>query len=127
MDNLPTPEQRPNPVPPIPAPTPPLPPVEPVPGAPTASSADGTMGGLIPYKNSSALIAYYLGVFSLACGPLLGIPAFILGLMGLKYYRANPAAKGKAHAWVGLILGGFWILLTVVFIIFMLFNLGTSS
>ena len=128
MDNLPASEQPPNPTPPIAAPTAPIPPVEPVPGAPVASTSDGTMGGLIPYKNSSALIAYYMGVFSLipCLGPLLGIPAFILGILGLKFYKANPEAKGKAHAWVGIIIGGIWIVLSVLMLIVILFNGGVS-
>lgn len=119
MDNRPAPEQRPTPAP--------LPPVEPTPGAPVSPTSDGTLGGLIPYKNSSALIAYYLGVFSLACGPLLGLPAFILGLRGLKYYKAHPEAKGKAHAWVGLIMGGIWIVLTLIFVVLTLIGLVSSS
>jgi hypothetical protein len=44
---------------------------------------DGT-GGLIPYKNPKALLAYYFGVFSLI--PVLGIPlgitAFVLDHRG---------------------------------------------
>ncbi len=43
-------------------------------------------GGVIPYKNPKALTAYYLGVFGLipVFGPLLAIPAIILGVLGLK-------------------------------------------
>ena len=58
---------------------------------------------MIP-ANSSALIAYYLGIFSfLFC--LLGIPAIILGFKGLAYAEKFPQAKGKVHAWVGIICG----------------------
>jgi len=68
------------------------------------------LAGLIPYKNSPALIAYYLGVFSLIplIGVLLGIPAFFLGLKGLRVAREHPEARGKAHAWVGILAGGFF-------------------
>ena len=68
------------------------------------------LAGLIPYKNSPALIAYYLGVFSLIplIGVLLGIPAFFLGLKGLRVAREHPEARGKAHAWVGILVGGFF-------------------
>ncbi len=76
------------------------------------SETDNT-GGLIPYKNPHALIAYYLGLFSLfpCVGLLLAIPAFILGIMGLKRYKANPIIHGSVHAWIGIIMGG---LMTVV-------------
>ena len=62
---------------------------------------------LIPYKNSQALISYYLGVFSLlpCIGLFLGIAAVILGIRGLQYANRNPRAKGKAHAIVGIICG----------------------
>jgi len=71
-------------------------------------ASDNTLGGLIPYKNAQALWAYYLGVFSLI--PFLGIPlgvvAMVLGLKGLNYAKLHPEAKGKAHAWIGIIAGG---------------------
>jgi hypothetical protein len=54
-----------------------------------------------------ALLAYYLGVFSLipCIGIPLGIAALVLGIKGLKYAKLHPEAKGKAHAWAGIILG----------------------
>ncbi len=77
-----------------------------------SSEGDAT-GGLIPYKNPHALIAYYLGLFSLfpCLGLLLAIPAFILGIMGLKRVKKNPAIRGTVHAWIGIVMGG---LMTVV-------------
>ena len=76
--------------------------------APAAVGAAHALGGLIPYKNSKALIAYYLGIFSFIplLGILLGVPAFFLGVYGLKDAGKNPQIKGKAHAWVGIIGGG---------------------
>jgi len=69
--------------------------------------SDGSMG-LIPVKNSSALIGYYLGVFALI--PFLGIPlgiaAVILGVKGLNFAKLNPDAKGIGHAWTAILLGG---------------------
>ena len=62
--------------------------------------------GIVPYKNPKALIAYYLGVFSIIPG--LGIAAFILGILGLRYAKANPEAKGVVHAWIGIIVGGLF-------------------
>ena len=75
---------------------------------PTAQG-DAT-GGIIPYKNGHALVAYYLGVFSIipCFGLLLAIPALILGIIGLKKRKANPLIKGSAHAWVGIIMGGIF-------------------
>jgi serine/threonine protein kinase len=66
-------------------------------------------GGIIPYKNPPALIAYYCGVFSLIpiIGIFAGIPGIILGVMGLWARRTNPPIKGAVHAWIGIILGGF--------------------
>jgi hypothetical protein len=65
-------------------------------------------GGLIPYKNGKALAAYYIGVFSLipCLGAVLGPIAVVLGVMGLNYARQHPGASGKAHAIVGIVLGG---------------------
>lgn len=76
-----------------------------------ANTSDGTLGGLIPYKNSSALAAYYLAVFSLM--PCLGLPlafaALIFGIKGLNYAKIHPEAKGQVHAWIGVVLGSLCI------------------
>lgn len=66
------------------------------------------LSALIPYKNAKALWAYYLGVFALipCVGIPLGIAAVILGILGLKYANLHPEARGKGHAWAGIILGG---------------------
>lgn len=76
-------------------------------GANIDDPGDAT-GGVIPYKNPPALIAYYLGLFSLF--PLLGfflaVPAFILGIIGLKKRAENPAIKGSVHAAIGVGCGG---------------------
>jgi hypothetical protein len=62
---------------------------------------------LVPYKNASAVWAYYLGVFSLipCIGVLLAIAAIVMGALGLGNATKHPEAKGKVHAWVGIILG----------------------
>jgi hypothetical protein len=69
-------------------------------------------GGLIPYKNPKALTAYYVGVFSLipCIGVLLAVVAVVLGVMGLKYAKQHPSARGQAHAIVGIVLGTLVIL-----------------
>ena len=79
--------------------------VPPQPGSP--SDAIST---IIPYRNAAALTAYYLAVFSVipCVGAILGIAAFLLGLKGLRYARQHPEAKGKVHAWIGIVAGGIF-------------------
>src|SRR5262245_5128056 len=64
-------------------------------------------GGLIPYKNGMALASYYTGVFGLipCLGLILAPIALVLGILGLGYAKKHPTARGKAHAWVGIVLG----------------------
>lgn len=84
---------------------------------------DEPFSGMIPYKNSRALAAYYFGIFSLipCVGIPLGVTALILGILGLKYANKHPEAKGEVHAWVGVVLGALtavgYILLLVISII----------
>jgi hypothetical protein len=70
------------------------------------ATGDAT-GGLIPDKNVPALIAYYLGIFSLL--PVIGLPlgmvAVVLGIMGLVKKSKTPQVRGTAHALIGIILG----------------------
>jgi len=78
-------------------------------------------GGLIPYKNPKALMAYYIGLFSLFPCFILGWVAIYLGLQGLAAAKKNPRIKGTVHAWIGILVGGFfgliWTLATVVIIL----------
>ena len=78
-------------------------------------------GGVIPYKNPPALIAYYCGLFSLAaCIPIpflflpLPIAALWLGIKGLKKANAEPHARGRVHAWIGIVGGTVCGLLGIV-------------
>lgn len=86
--------------------SPPAPPVHPMP--PPAAPAGDATGGVIPYKNPPALIAYYLGILSLL--PVLGIPiglaALILGIQGLRKRNREPHVKGSVHALIGIVVGG---------------------
>ncbi len=79
---------------------------------PLNQEGDST-GGVIPYKNVPALLAYYFGLFSLlpCIGIVLAIPAFVLGIMGLRKRKQNPAVKGSVHAWIGIVMGGLMTLL----------------
>ena len=89
---------------------------------------DGSLGGLIPYKNSSALIAYYVGIFSIIpCFAFIpGVIAFILGLKGLRFAKEHPEAKGEVHAWVGIIMGGFFGFIYLIMVIILLIG-GISA
>lgn len=88
-----------------------------IPAAPAPQKQEGdSTGGVIPYKNPSALWAYYLGIVS--GFPLIGLPfgiaAFVLGIMGLSARRKNPAIKGSVHAAIGIGCGGFFALLWLI-------------
>ena len=82
----------------------------PPPGA--ATEGDAT-GGIIPYKNPKALIAYYLGILSglPLIGFPLGIAAFVLGIMGLRDRNRNPVIKGSVHAGIGIGCGFLFTLI----------------
>jgi len=69
------------------------------------SEVDNPMSVIIPYKNASALVGYYLGLFSLVpcLGLVLAIPAFILGILGWKKAQSDPLCHGKAHAIVAMV------------------------
>ena len=78
-------------------------------------------GGLIPYKNAKALLAYYIGIFGFFLPLIGGCIAIWLGIGGLKYAKEHPKARGQAHAIIG-ILGGlfavcFWLFIGVVVVI----------
>jgi len=89
--------------------------------APTQAS-DNLVATVIPYKNMPALIAYYLGVFSVipCIGLPLGIAAVVLGIMGIRRAAAHPESKGKVHAWVGIIAGGLFALIYLALAILLL-------
>jgi hypothetical protein len=73
-------------------------------------TSDETLGGMIPMKNGAAVAVYYFGVFSVIpfIGIVLGISGLILGVKGLRKANQHPEVKGKAHACVAIICGGFF-------------------
>jgi len=81
---------------------------------PVPVQGDGGVSTVIPYKNAPALIAYYVGVFCIVCPPLLCFPAIVLGVIGLRRVKENPEVKGTAHAWIGILSGSFFLLLSIV-------------
>jgi hypothetical protein len=86
-------------------------------------------GGMIPYKNGPALTSYYLAVASLipCLGLLTGIPAFFLGLKGLKKAKAQPWVRGSVHAWIGVVVGAGMVVLNLIGIAFMAFSIWSES
>jgi hypothetical protein len=84
------------------------------------SSVADSLSTVIPYRNVPALVAYYLAVFSLlpCIGALLGLIALILGVKGLRLARENPDAKGRVHAWIGIVVGGFFFVAYTILGIF---------
>jgi hypothetical protein len=78
-----------------------------VPGPLPPDRSDETVATVIPYRNVHALIGYYLGIGALIpfLGAVLGPVAVVLGVIGLKRRKANPALHGTAHAWIAIILG----------------------
>lgn len=73
---------------------------------------------MVPYKNSKALISYYLGLFSIfpLLGLVMGAVAIFFGREGLMLAKSNPELKGATHAKVGIGCGliGFLFNLTLV-------------
>lgn len=74
---------------------------------------------MIPYKNPSALLSYYLGLFSLipVIGLFLGVAAIVLGIRGIKHYKRQPQVRGIVHAWVGIITGGIFLLIQLLIVL----------
>lgn len=83
---------------------------------PPKDTATEVVATVIPFRNKPALIAYYLGVFSISAlipffgvvGVVMALAAFILGIKGRKLAKENPEAKGIVHAWIGIIGGFLW-------------------
>lgn len=95
----------------------------------TRPVGEDATGGLIPYNNPMALIAYYLGLFSLfpCLGLVLAIPAFVLGILGLRARNRNPAIRGSVHAWIGIILGGIMMVIWLVVDVGLLIAIFSSN
>ncbi len=99
------------------------------PARPVADPNEGdATGGIIPYKNPKALIAYYLGIFSgfPLIGFFLAVPALVLGIMGLRDRNRNPAIKGSIHAGIGIGCGAIFTLLWGAVIIALIIGAVTS-
>jgi len=93
---------------PTPIDSPPTIPMPPTAAPPAPTEQGDATGGIIPYKNPHALVAYYLGIFSLIpfLGFILGCVAVPLGISGLRKRKKHPAIRGAVHAWIGIVFGG---------------------
>lgn len=93
------------------------------------SDAPSIVEAFVPAKNGPALWAYYLGLFSLF--PILGFPlapiAVYCGILGLGRVRENPAVRGGAHAWVGILCGTFFGLFNLALVALMILGLVMAS
>ena len=90
---------------------------------PAGDGKGDATGGIIPYKNPKALIAYYLGLFSIlpVIGLVVGVAAVVLGVLGLRDRKAHPEIKGGVHAGIGIGCGGLmalvWTLAVIMIVI----------
>jgi hypothetical protein len=86
-------------------------------------------GGIIPYKNPNALLAYYLGILSGLpfIGLPLGIASFILGIRGLQARKNNPIVKGSVHAGIGIGCGCFFSILWTFVIVSIVIGITTKK
>ena len=98
-----------------------VPPVQGYP-RPQPQPTEDPLLAMVPYKNSKALIAYYLGLFSIfpLLGLIMGAAAIYLGREGLSFAKTNPEAKGVTHAKVGIGCGLVGLLLNLALIILFL-------
>jgi hypothetical protein len=102
-----------------------IPPEQRAPSVPPPLAAEpqgDATGGIIPYKNPPALMAYYAGVFSIIpfFGFFIGIAALCLGIAGLKKRKQTPIIRGAVHAWIGIVCGSLSIaghLLVVILLV----------
>jgi hypothetical protein len=96
----------------------------------TGDKEGDATGGVIPYKNPPALIAYYCGIFSLlACIPFffpLPIVALVMGIKGLRKAKAEPHVKGQVHAWIGVVCGSIFGLIGIIMTVGMIIGIIAS-
>lgn len=57
----------------------------------------------------------------------MGIPAVLLGVRGMTYCKNNEHAKGKVHAWIGIVSGSVFTLVWTVLAIVWIFRVLIES
>jgi len=115
------------------------PPVWNPPAAPDASWQNQDIGQNTPFQPPAAgtgklnqtlpIISLVLGIVSLCCyvSPITGLGALVTGFLGIKNIKSDPNQYGgKTLAIVGMILGGLFFLVGVVYWVFVLFFGGMA-
>ncbi len=102
------------------------------PPAPVAEWQNQEMNANTPFQPPLAgqgqnqtlpIISLTLGILSVCCyvSPLTGIAAVVTGFLGMKNANSNPAQYGgKTMAIVGMVLGGLFFLIGIIYYIFVL-------
>ncbi len=89
---------------------------------PPPENHDPNLGLVVPKKQSTwAILAGYLGLFSLLYCPL-GFLALIFGILGILEIKMNPQKGGMVRCIVGVVLGALCILRIIVSIILFAMN-----
>lgn len=109
------------------------------PAAPEASWQNQEIGQNTPFQPPPAgaaganktmpLISLVAGILSLCCwvSPITGIVALVTGFLGLKNIKNDPSAYGgKGLAIAGMVLGGLFFLIGLVYWIFVVFFNGMA-
>ncbi len=86
---------------------------------------------VIPFRNGYALAAYYLGIFGLipcliGLG-LVGLVPLILGIVGLRKAATDELARGRVHAWIGILLGAVEVLISCIAISVFSYMIATNK
>ncbi len=91
---------------------------------PVHAAASSNLDNLMPYRNGPAITGYYFAVFALipGLGVLFAIAAVPAGVAGLHIAKREPHRKGKAHAWVAIILGSLAAIAQIVFMYWLIFS-----
>lgn len=109
------------------------------PPAPDANWQNQEIGANTPFQPPVAgqglnqtlpIISLVLGIISICCyvSPITGIAALITGFLGMKNVNANPAQYGgKTLAIIGMVLGGLFFLIGLLYWIYIIFIVGFAA
>lgn len=110
------------------------------PAAPEASWQNQEIGQNTPFQPPAAgtggvnqtlpIISLVLGIVSLCCyiSPVTGIAALITGYLGMKNIKNDPANYGgKGLAIAGMITGGVFLLLGLLYWVYIIFVVGLAA
>ena len=81
-------------------------------------SQSDVVATLIPWRNSCALIGYYLGIFGLipVLGCILAPAAIVLGVLGIVHWKKNHQSHGLVHAIVAILCGVIGVVISAFII-----------